>query len=280
MKHIFYKLWNYSPAQIVNIFRNKFHPPQITPAFALPAAELSRLQAWPRYTPTETNFLGKELALIDASSYLAMVDELFAKQNYKFVADKFDPRIIDCGSNIGLSVIFFKTLYPQAKVIAFEPDAGSFATLTQNLKRIGHTDVEAHEQAVWVADGQINFFREGSWGGKITAAAEGDNISRVATVRLKDYLSEKIDFLKIDIEGAETEVLIDCAAELKNVQRLFVEYHSSAGEPQTLATLLTVISQAGLRYYIKEASERRQPFIGKTLAGFDLQLDIFAYRDN
>lgn len=279
MKKILDKIWNYSLAQIVGILRNKLYPPKQIVDFKIDSAELIRLQKMPRYKETDTLLFGKIIHIIDASSYLSMLDELFARQNYKFIAEKQDPLIIDCGSNIGLSVIYFKMLYPAAKIIAFEPDPKAFAAMDSNIKSFGYKDVELHNKAVWIYDGKINFFREGSWGGKIVAETNGDNIINIEAVCLKKYLSEKTDFLKIDIEGAETEVINECQEELKNVKNLFVEYHSTANKIQTLPELLSTLTQSGFRYHIKDASVRKRPFIDKARVGFDSQLDIFAFKD-
>ena len=83
----------------------------------------------------------------------------------------------------------------------------------------------------------------------------------MAGTRLKDYLDEPIDFLKLDIEGAETSVLLDCGDKLSNVDHLFVEYHGSPGERQDLGVILEVIQAAGFRYHIKDAYLIEHPFL-------------------
>ena len=90
---------------------------------------------------------------------------------------------------------------------------------------------------------------------------------------------EKIDFLKLDIEGAEYEVLQDCQKELRDVQNLFVEYHSPASSEQRLSRILEILSGAGFRYQIHEAFTSPHPFLDRRLAGqMDLQLNISAFR--
>ena len=59
------------------------------------------------------------------------------------------------------------------------------------------------------------------------AKGEDDPKTTVTCVRLKDLLDDDIDFLKIDIEGAEYAVLKDCSDDLTNVKNLFVEYHGT-----------------------------------------------------
>src|ERR1044071_4816990 len=83
-------------------------------------AELRRLVNIPRYTQCETNLLGG-ITLTDSLSFVAGYEEIFKRENYKVDFATNDPFIIDCGSNIGLSIIYFKTRYPNAKIIGFEP---------------------------------------------------------------------------------------------------------------------------------------------------------------
>ena len=279
MKKILHKIWNYSPAQVIAILRNKLAAPAIVPDVKIDPQEMSRLNKISRYTGGETVFLDKPLEFIDASSYLSMLDEIFVKQNYDFTASKNDPLIIDCGSNIGISVIYFKTIYPAARILGFEPDQKAFAALEKNLKNFSLADVEIFEKAVWTSNATLDFEVEGSWGGKINDVASEKTI-KVEAQRLKDLLNEPVDFLKIDIEGGETAVLQDCADSLANVKNLFVEYHSDANQPQTLDQILKIISNAGMRYHIKEAAGRKKPFVNKITSGFDSQLEIYAYRLN
>ena len=81
------------------------------------------------------------------------------------------------------------------------------------------------------------------------------------------------------IEGAETQVLLDCADLLTNVDSLFVEYHSFEREDQSLDTLLRVLKDAGFRTYVQTAFCPPQPFIATHAhLDMDLQLNIFGVR--
>ena len=276
------RLWNASPKGLAHfLFPGYFYNRRLMNAelpYEADEKELKRLKSLPRYTLTTTRFLGKEIEIVDVDSYFAMCGEIFMRWNYEFEAAKNDPLIIDCGANIGLSIIFFKKLYPESKIIAFEADEKVFNTLRKNVASFGFENVELHNKAVWSSETELSFFAEGSWGGRIPKPGDTENIVKVHTVRLKDYLNQKIDFLKMDVEGAETEVLRDCMAELVNVEQLFVEYHAHITERQTLQDILSIMQGAGFRYHIKEASPRTMPFIERRLYGMDSQLDIFAYR--
>jgi FkbM family methyltransferase len=280
MNKLFYKIWHNSPADIVSIIKKRLRGEFYLPEDIIDHKEFSRLAGLPRYLEGETTFMGKKLHFIDASTCGAMCHDIFVNQSYKFVADKDDPLIIDCGSNIGLSVIFFKLLYPKSRVIAFEPDPRAFVALRKNINSFGLTGVECHNQAIWISDGEINFLVEGGESGKIIESASEEKNIKVASVRLRKFLETKVDFLKIDIEGAEAEVIKDCADNLKNIDKLFVEYHSAVDQEQVLSEILQAITNAEMRYYLKEAtSTTKNPFIEKiSLAGFDLQLNITAWR--
>jgi hypothetical protein len=101
----------------------------------------------------------------------------------------------------------------------------------------------------------------------------------VRAIRLRDLMDERIDFLKIDIEGAEYDVLGDCADKLENVENLFVEYHVRSSEEQHLDEILSWIRRAGFRYYINAAADNQaHPFVSKGGEVYEMQLNISCYR--
>jgi FkbM family methyltransferase len=240
--------------------------------------EEKRLQALPRYTPSTTIFLGKELQIVDGCTYLVGRDEIFGKGVYEFTAARPDPLILDCGANIGLSVIYFKHLYPQARITAFEPDQHIFSALQKNVAAFQLSGVELYNRAVWYSEDGLDFQIEGGFSGRVARPGDPGPV-RVPSVRLRDFLNQPVDFLKMDIEGAEAEVIPDCAGLLGNVRYLFLEYHSHHSEQQTLHRLLSIIAEAGFRYHIKEAYTSPKPFQEHpNLAGMDLQLNVYCYR--
>lgn len=249
-----------------------------------------KLQKLPRYQPASTKLLGRRLQLVDAASFLSAYHQIFERNIYRFASDADSPRIIDGGANIGLSVIYFKQLFPRSRITAFEPDAKIFEVLCANLKSFGYDDVELIPKALWSSNSSLKFMAEGADGGRIARGDDLDfhlkgsmkgrgHVEEVSTVCLREYLDEEVDFLKLDIEGAETEVLKSCADLLGNVKNLFVEYHSFASEPQSLALLLRILSDNGFRVHIHSANEAATPFLGvEAMLGIDLLLNIFAYR--
>ncbi len=128
--------------------------------------------------------------------------------------------------------------------------------------------------------GVTKFFSEGADGNRIALKEDKKNITEIKTTRLIHYLDNPIDFLKIDIEGAEYCVLQDCKDALGKVQNLFVEYHSFVNQEQKLDEILKILKKAGFRYYINQSgTSLHSPFIQKKSdLSMDLQLNIFAYK--
>lgn len=239
--------------------------------------ELKRLHSMPRYTPTTTLLLGKKMNIVDSASFLSAYNEIFEKQIYFFNATTDAPFIIDCGANIGLSIIYFKKLYPKSRIIAFEPDEMIFRALKENLDAFGYTDVQLIQKALWNSETILNFHQEGADGSRL-AKPRDNKITKVSTIRLKDYLREQVDFLKIDIEGAETVVLHDCIENLSNVGKIFIEYHSFVHEVQTLDEILSILKSKGFRYWIHHVGIfSQQPLLNVISSNcMDLQMNIYA----
>ena len=233
--------------------------------------------------PGSTILFGRNFEFVDGPGFLFLYDEIIEREIYKFSTDDPAPYIIDGGSNIGLSVLYFKQAYPKARIVAFEPDPNIFEVLQRNCRSFEFEDVELSDRALWVENGSLGFRREGSLGGRL--ADDGSSVLdvNVPTKRLRDLLTSKVTLLKLDIEGAETDVLEDCADLLVNVENMFVEYHSFADRPQSLHRLLNVVHEAGFRTHFHVYEPSPQPLFQRTIREgidrLDMNLDVFCYRD-
>ena len=219
----------------------------------------------------------------DPKAFLYSVKELFVEEIYKFKAQNDTPYIIDCGSYIGTSILFFKTQYPNSKILAFEPDNSNFELLNKNIKNWDLKNIEIQNAAIWIDNLGVNFIADGNMASKIDESNNTDHNENQKTksVRLKDLLTEKIDFLKIDIEGAEYEVLLDCESKLSFVENLFIEYHGNYNEMYKLNKILNILIENNFKYYIKEAGVTfEHPFYDReNIYDFDTQLNIFAFKN-
>jgi len=247
--------------------------------FIMSRSEVARLEKLPPKTLTTTKISGIEIVLTDPFWFLHMYDELLLNQIYRYRATCPSPYIIDCGANIGISVIFFKTLYPEARVIAFEPDAMLFEVLNRNIAAFSFVDVETLNEAVWDSDAILSFKPDGSVGGRVVEEKDETKDIEVQSRRLAPFLEDKVDFLKIDVEGAEYRVINDARDNLKNVENIFVEYHGHTGSKQILHDILAVLTKSGFRYHLKEANPVAHPFLAEERGTlYDLQLNIFGFR--
>jgi FkbM family methyltransferase len=234
----------------------------------------------PRYSPKKIRFLNYIVNVPDCLSFVWQYKEIFADENYRFNSNNPSPVIYDCGANIGISCIYFKKLFPKAKIKAFEADPKTAEILSVNLKQNHLSNIEEIPKAVWNNNDGIELTSEGADGSSIFST--GEKI-KVKSVRLKELIEkeERIDLLKMDIEGAETEVLCDCKDSLSNIQHIFVECHSYVNNKQSLDEILAILTKSGFRYFIKPEADRSHPFINRQNKNFpemDLQLNIFGYR--
>ena len=242
--------------------------------------ELLRLNLFPRYTLTSTKLMGKKLFIPDSASFLSMYKEIIEKEIYKFYTTSKNPYIIDCGANIGLSIIYFKTIYPDADIIAFEPDKQIFNILTKNIQSFKLNKVRLVSKAIWSKKTTLNFQSEGADAGRIITTTTRENTKRIQTDCLIDYLNKPVDLLKIDIEGAELEALESCKNKLHFVENLFIEYHSFVNQKQKLDKIIQILLDQNFKLNINSPGfSSAQPFISRNIyKGMDMQLNIYAYR--
>jgi FkbM family methyltransferase len=230
-----------------------------------------------------THILGAPLRLSHAASFEGMYREIFEREIFSFDAESTSPRMLDCGAHVGLASIYLGRRHPNARITAFEADPKIAAVARENLDAFGLRHVEVVAAAVADHDGVVAFSATGDLAGRIGPVHGLQSADRreVPSVRLARYLEEPVEFLKMDIEGAEAAVLVSVADRLHRVRRLFVEYHGFAGQEQKLPEFLTLLSDVGFRHYITTAYDfRRRPFLDVSdHCGMDVQLNIFCTRD-
>ncbi len=185
--------------------------------------------------------------------------EIFIVQCYWFATDKKDPVIIDCGSHFGQAVIFFKLIYPKSKIICFEPDKYTFSLLRENVESNSIQDIEIHNKAVADYDGEIDFYNIEDNQGSIVMSTvkervQNGKINVVEATRLSNYINSTIDFLKMDIEGAEISVLKELikSNKLRYIKQLVIEYHHHIIEHDDFGSkILKLLEDAGFGYQIE-----------------------------
>jgi len=187
--------------------------------------------------------------------------EIFVRNEYFFEATVDRPLIFDCGANIGLATLFFKRLYPRCEIHAFEPDPETFQALKDNVDRNGLTDVHLHNVALAEKPGQLAFFVPSGPAGSPLMSTVSRRSLEASTRRivvnastLSTYMSDReVDFLKMDVEGAEECVLRELAVTgtLRQVQAMAVEYHHNfEGGVSSCGSFLQLLHDSGYRYQL------------------------------
>jgi len=106
--------------------------------------------------------------IVDIASTIGQLQEIFIDEIYLFESKSKTPLIIDCGANIGLSCIYFKKIYPESNIIAFEADLNIYRVLQDNLKKCKIKGVQINNSAIWKHNNGVTFNCEGADGGAIT----------------------------------------------------------------------------------------------------------------
>lgn len=238
----------------------------------------SRLLKARRHQAGTLLFRGRPFWYGDPFSLYWSWKEIFWDEVYRFPCSKAAPRIIDAGANLGLATLFFLHQYPGCRVTALEPDPKTFAWLQKNLATQGDEGnrVRLLRAALAGRRGQRRFEDRGGDAGRLGHGPEDSDSLQVECIVLDDLLEEPVDFLKMDLEGAETEVLESCR-NLSQVDFLFVEHHSFAQQKRNLERVLSCLTSAGFVYWLKPQFAPPRPWEKiQTNEGMDLQVNIFA----
>lgn len=90
--------------------------------------------------------------------------EIFITSDYKFESSKKSPVIIDCGANVGVSIAYFKYLYPNSIIYAFELSPYSIKALEELIKLNNYKDVHLYNVALADETGEVEFYSDGAMG--------------------------------------------------------------------------------------------------------------------
>jgi len=177
---------------------------------------------------------GHEVSLrLRGSDYAAFAQVFLAREYDSPNLPETAPTIVDLGANIGLASVFFGLRYPDARILAVEPDAGNFAALTANTAPL-HGRIRCQRAAAWHQDGEINLHTEDAAGQPLlpwaVQVSETPGQGRVKSCTVPTLLGLSAfagaDILKVDIEGAELEIFSHNAwAWLPRVKLIIVETH-------------------------------------------------------
>lgn len=219
---------------------------------------------WTKPLPNPIHLLGYKISFMGEDLFRYLLDEVFSSAPYYFCSDTKSPLIFDCGSNIGMSILFFKKLYPDARIVAFEPDPFTFRTLSLNVEQNKLSNTQLYQGALGEQEGEIEFFRDESPTSsslRMSTRRErhGGPCIKVPALRLSKFITSEIDLLKIDVEGVEDAVIRDLAATdtLRRVRRIHLEYHHHIdASVDKLSSLLGLMEEHRFGYQIRSEPQR------------------------
>ena len=187
-----------------------------------------------------------------------LFEEIFLRRDYEFTAATDRPLILDCGSNIGMSLAYFKRLYPQSRVVGFEACKESFEVLSRNVAANRMDGVKLHNVALHGAEGPVEFFVSPMHPTSLTNSSSAGQVAGTARIvqgmPLSKFITGPVDFLKMDIEGAEAVVLAELAASgrMRSIREMVVEYHHHADRSEDrLSRTLRLLEDNGFGYQIR-----------------------------
>lgn len=153
--------------------------------------------------------LKSPLFLRAGTSDISVFESIFVWRQYDISFDSTPQTILDCGGNIGLSVFWFATRFPNAKIVVVEPDPENYKLLLRNTKAF--QNLNTLQAGVWSHDCFVRLKQEGvnsdafSFEPCNPSDSGATQAFGLATIAGRFNLPT-LDLLKVDIEGAEEEL--------------------------------------------------------------------------
>lgn len=168
------------------------------------------------------------------SSDVRVFEQIFIRNEYKFDVNRDPEFIIDAGANIGLASVYFANQFPNARIVAIEPEEENFEILVKNVSP--YPNVQPVFGALWSEGAMVEVVDHGlgNWGFMIETPSESQTSSRSGNQKvqaltinmiLERYGVPTISILKVDIEGAELEVFRKSSSWIDRVDSLIIELH-------------------------------------------------------
>jgi FkbM family methyltransferase len=166
-------------------------------------------------------------------------------------------RIFDVGANAGFATMFFSALYPEAQIVSIEPQMREVGYLRECVRLNGLAKVEVVNCAVGAEPGTMRFFThdENSVVSSLSISRTTDGKEEEIKVMLLSTLlpDAPVDILKLDVEGAEREVLEDLSQQAalnpKRIRNIVMEYHRF--DPEGISAFpdtLRLLEKSGYEY--------------------------------
>ena len=111
-----------------------------------------------------------------SSSDVPTYDQVFLKREYDFDVKCSPKVIVDAGANIGLASVYFSNRFPNAKILAIEPEVSNFELLKKNIAQ--YDNIIPIHGALWNQNSEIDLMDPGlgKWGFMTQGADSGNKV--------------------------------------------------------------------------------------------------------
>ncbi|MFZ1987929.1 MAG: FkbM family methyltransferase [Minisyncoccia bacterium] len=154
--------------------------------------------------------------------------------------------ILDLGSNVGYTIAHLKHAYPHARIVGVEMDKENFEVCKKNTE--SYEGCELLNAAVWTSDGLVEYGGQDEQSYAVSSTGTYQKIQSITIPTLiEQYGIEKIDYLKMDIEGAEIPIFKENLDWLRIVMSAKIEVHfaKDAERQETMPSFIDMLSKHG-----------------------------------
>ena len=156
---------------------------------------------------------------------VAVYDQVFVQNGFGFDLP-FNPTVIvDAGANCGISPVYFALRFPNAKIIALEPEPSNFAVLQKNARAFPR--IIPIQAALWhkTCNLELKDGGNGLWSTRVIESSTGPVRGITMSDILRDFQIDRVGLLKVDVEGAEHEIFSDAQPWIEHVDAICIELH-------------------------------------------------------
>ena len=174
----------------------------------------------------------KYIRVRNGTTDLSCIVQIFGRNECRPPFNLSPQLIVDAGANIGIATLYFAHRYPNAQIMAIEPEASNFEMLQRNCE--GLPNITLIQAALWPTKSPLEIVdpRNGAWAFRITEHSGRPSSVPASGVTIADILerarTKQIDLLKIDIEGSELQLFsIGAQHWIGQIQAIAIELHDN-----------------------------------------------------